>query len=78
MTVLQHLGELRHRLITAGAAFLAVTVASFMAAAPIRRFLTYPVGGLRLVYFSPPEAFTAQLKLALLSGAVLASPLDII
>ena len=75
MTVLQHLSELRHRLITAGAAFLAVSIISFLLAAPIRRFLTYPAGGLRLVYFSPPEAFTAQLKLALLAGAVLASPL---
>ncbi len=75
MTVLQHLSELRHRLITAGAAFLAASIISFMAAAQIRRFLTYPVGGLHLVYFSPPEAFMAQLKLALLAGAVLASPL---
>ncbi len=74
MTVLQHLAELRHRLITAGAIFLAASIASFIAAAPIRHFLTRPAGGLRLVYFSPPEALTAQLKLALLAGLVIASP----
>ncbi len=75
MTVLQHLAELRCRLIAAGAAFLAASIICFAAAAPIRRFLTQPAGGVTLVYFSPPEAFTAQLKLALLAGAALASPL---
>lgn len=75
MTVLQHLAELRYRLITAGAVFLAASLICFIAAAPIRRFLTRPAGGLRLVYFSPPEALMAQFKLALLAGAVLASPL---
>jgi sec-independent protein translocase protein TatC len=75
MTVLQHLAELRCRLIAAGAAFLAASLACFAAAAPIRRFLTRPAGGLALVYFSPPEAFTAQFKLALLAGTALASPL---
>jgi Sec-independent protein secretion pathway component TatC len=62
MTVLQHLAELRCRLIAAGAAFLAASLACFAAAAPIRRFLTRPAGGLALVYFSPPEAFTANMK----------------
>jgi sec-independent protein translocase protein TatC len=75
MTVLQHLAELRRRLITAGAAFLTASVICFAVAAPIRRFMTRPAEGLTLVYFSPPEALTAQLKLALLAGAVLASPL---
>ncbi len=74
MTVLQHLAELRHRLIAAGAIFLAASIVCFIAAEPIRLFLTRPAGGLRLVYFSPPEAFTAQLKLALLAGLVLAFP----
>ncbi|WP_461369788.1 twin-arginine translocase subunit TatC [Candidatus Darwinibacter acetoxidans] len=74
MTVLQHLAELRCRLMAAGAAFLAAASACFAAAEPIRRFLVRPAGELTLVYFSPPEAFTAQLKLALLAGAVLSSP----
>jgi len=74
MTVLEHLAELRCRLMAAGAAFLAASVAAFAAAEPIRRFMLRPAGELTLVYFSPPEAFTAQLKLALLAGAVLASP----
>ena len=75
MTVLQHLAELRNRLFTAGAAFLAVSILCFVAAAPIRRLLTQPAGGLRLVYFSPPEALTAQMKMAALAGLVLVSPL---
>lgn len=74
MTVLQHFAELRYRLIAAVAVFLAASIACFIAAEPIRRFLTVPAGGLRLVYFSPPEALMAQFKLALLGGAVLASP----
>lgn len=74
MTVLQHIAELRYRLIVAGAVFLAVSIACFIAAEPLRRFLTRPAGGLRLVFFSPPEALMAQFKLALLAGVVLASP----
>ena len=74
MTVLQHFAELRYRLITAGAVFLAASIACFIAEKPIRRFMTWPAGGLRLVYFSPPEALMAQFKLAFLAGAVLASP----
>lgn len=75
MTVLQHLSELRRRLIMAGAAFLAASITCFVAAGSIRSFMILPAGELRLVYFSPPEALTAQLKLALLGGLVLASPL---
>lgn len=74
MTVLQHFAELRYRLIMAGVVFLAVSCACFVAAEPLRRFLTHPAGGLRLVYYSPPEALMAQFKLALTAGAVLASP----
>lgn len=74
MTVLQHFAELRYRLIMAGAVFLATSIACFIAAEPLRRFLTRPAGGLRLVFFSPPEALMAQFKLALFAGVVLASP----
>ncbi len=74
MTVLQHFAELRYRLMAAAAAFLAASIACFIAAEPLRRFLTVPAGGMQLVYFSPPEALMAQFKLALLAGAVLASP----
>lgn len=74
MTVLQHFAELRYRLIAAVAVFLAASIACFIAAEPIRRFLMVPAGGIRLVYFSPPEALMAQFKLAFLAGAVLASP----
>lgn len=75
MTVLQHLAELRRRLLMGGAAFLVASIICFIAAAPIRHVLTRPAGGLRLVYFSPPEALMAQLKLALLAGLVVTSPL---
>lgn len=74
MTMLQHFAELRCRLITAGAVFLAFSSACFILAEPIRRLMTRPAGELRLVFFSPPEALMAQFKLALLAGAVLASP----
>ena len=74
MTVLQHFAELRSRLFTAGAVFLVLSSVSFIFAEPIRYLMTRPVEGLRLVFFSPPEALMAQFKLALLSGAVLASP----
>jgi len=74
MPILEHLSELRLRLmITAGALLVAVGV-SFANIEFIRGILTRPLGGIPLIYLSPPEAFMANLRLSLFSGLVLSLP----
>jgi sec-independent protein translocase protein TatC len=75
MTVLEHLSELRLRLILSAVVLLAAAVFSFTRIGWVRSFLTAPLEGLQLIYLSPPEALTANLRLALVAGAVLAAPL---
>lgn len=75
MTVVEHLAELRLRLVVSVLTLLAAAVFSFTRAGQIRHLLTSPAGGLELIYLSPPEALTANLRLAVVAGVVLASPL---
>ena len=75
MTVLEHLSELRMRLMICAGALLAAAVFCFTQADWIRRILTAPLDGLQLIYLSPPEALTANLRLSFVAGVVLVSPL---
>lgn len=75
MTVLEHLSELRKRFIISAGAFLAASIISFTRIDLVRRFITAPLGDFKLIYLSPPEALTANLRLAFVAGAALASPL---
>ena len=77
MTVMEHLGELRGRLLVFLGALVIAIVFSFTQADYLRYLLVSPVEGLSLVYFSPPEAFMVNLRLALIGGVVLASPVFI-
>ncbi len=43
----------------------------------IRSIFTHPLDQLRLIYLSPPEAFMANIRLALLSGLIVALPVII-
>ncbi len=75
MPVLEHLAELRTRLlISAGVLFVAAIVC-FANIELIRAVLTEPLDNLKLIYLSPPEAFMANLRLAMVSGLILSSPL---
>ena len=74
MTVLEHLAELRLRLLISAGALLIAAIICFAHVETIRGFLTYPLEGLQLIFLSPPEAFMANLRLALLSGLVFAAP----
>ena len=72
MSLAEHLTELRSCLIKAGAALIAGTAVSFYYLEYIIKTLTAPVG--QLYYLRPAEAFMVYLKIALLAGLVLASP----
>lgn len=75
MSVLEHLAELRRRIAVAAVALLAAAIVCFTRIDQIRAFLTGPLGKRQLIYLSPPEALTANLRLAFIAGALLAAPL---
>ncbi len=70
-----HLRELRRRIILSALAFFAASTVSFIFAGPLMELLARPVGGLgSLQSLEVTENFTASFNVALLGGAILASP----
>ncbi len=82
MTVVEHLRELRSRLIISVAAVVATSVLAFVFYRPISEFLLQPlcrlpddlVRGCRLSTFSPLEGFNVRLKVTAMTGLALAAP----
>ncbi len=76
LTFTGHLEELRRRLGISLAAFLVAVGVSFTQVERIIRWVAHPVERLvpRFAYFSPTEPLLAYVKVALLSGFVLAMP----
>lgn len=77
MTALEHLVELRWRLAIAAVFFITATVISFSQVDKIRSVLTLPLNDAQLIYLTPPEAFIANIRVSVISGAILASPIFI-
>jgi len=75
MPVLEHLSELRLRLAISAGALLVAAGICFTYIERIRAILTLPLEGKQLIYLSPPEAFMANLRLALFSGLVVSLPI---
>lgn len=78
MTFMDHLVELRSRLIKSAVAVAITTVIAFFFYSDILEFLAQPyleaVDGDRLAFFQPTEAFTLALRISLWAGVLLASP----
>jgi sec-independent protein translocase protein TatC len=78
MPLVEHLSELRRRLIISVLALMAGAVVGFILFDPILRVLLRPyteaTGNTEFVFFDPLEAFGTRLKVAAWSGAFLASP----
>lgn len=74
MTVLEHLGELRRRLVVAGiATAISAIVAALFLTWPVIGLLTQPAG-LKLAALRPAETFVTYMKVALTTGVALAMP----
>lgn len=71
--LLEHLEELRRRLLRSFGWVALGTVVSFHFSEEILAFFLRPVG--RVVFLTPAEPFGVHLKVALLAGVVLSSPL---
>jgi sec-independent protein translocase protein TatC len=74
LSLIQHIGELRDRMMIAAIALVGTTAISFVFTTDIIKILLIPTGQLRLVTLSPTENFTTYFQVALLSGIALAMP----
>jgi sec-independent protein translocase protein TatC len=79
MSFLEHLDELRKRIIRSCIAVVAGVVATFAFITPIFDFILAPTRqvlppGVKLIYTQPGEAFSLYVTVALISGILVASP----
>lgn len=76
-TIFEHLAELRYRLVRGVVAVAITTVVSFFFAERIIQLLLYPAGGLidKLRVQSPPETIANFMRVSLVVGIALASPI---
>ncbi|MFA6319187.1 MAG: twin-arginine translocase subunit TatC, partial [Elusimicrobiota bacterium] len=72
MTLVEHLTELRRRLIFSLLTLLVATLVLWAWSGDILSWLARPVGG--LVFLAPTEAFLTRLKIAFFAGLFLALP----
>src|SRR3989441_12069205 len=89
LSLVQHLGELRTRLMVSAAAVLITTAISFAFATNMIRLLLIPVDcsfiptyvcdatPTRLIALSPTENFTTYMRVALFTGIALAMPVNL-
>ncbi len=74
MTYLQHLEELRRRIIVSLIALVVAFAVSWIFAWDILAIIKAPAGSITLHYMAPMEPFLVRFKLALFGGLILALP----
>ncbi|MEW6522250.1 MAG: twin-arginine translocase subunit TatC [Bacillota bacterium] len=74
LTLLEHLAELRQRLIWAALSLVVGTAACYAFVGTLREIVRRPARDVTLVYLTPPEALVTDLKLAFMGGVALALP----
>jgi sec-independent protein translocase protein TatC len=74
MSIIRHLEEFRKRLIVCLIALTAASAVGFMFVDDIRRILVRPAGPIELIYITPPEALMVNIRLAILTGLMIAMP----
>jgi len=74
MTIVEHLEELRRRLIWSLLALVIGTIVSLAFTTPIMRFLIAPAG-IKPIFLRPTEMFLTYFKVALFGGVILAMPI---
>ncbi|HAW50087.1 TPA: twin-arginine translocase subunit TatC [bacterium] len=75
MSFLEHLEELRKRLVIILVFFTIVASISFFFSWQAFSFLVRPAGDIELIYLSPIEPFVVKLKIALFSGIIFSLPI---
>ncbi|MGI6427029.1 MAG: twin-arginine translocase subunit TatC [Natronincolaceae bacterium] len=75
LTLTEHLGELRKRLIISFMAIIICAFAAYRYMDKIIDIITRPAGELEFIYLSPPELFMAYIKISLVLGLIISSPI---
>lgn len=75
LTLVEHLTELRKRIIIVIVALLVATGVAFYFIDEIQNLIIRPSGEVDFIYLSPPELLMAHIKLALMTGLVGALPI---
>ena len=77
LTLVEHLEELRKRIIISLVAVIAVSVIAFPFTSRALAILKYPSSGLitKLAFFSPQEAFLIHLKISFFVGLLISMPI---
>lgn len=78
MTIWDHLGDLRKRIIIIAITVLVATVVCFAFVNDILELLIKPAPNLQLIFTSPPEALTAQIRLSVQAALIITLPLNLI
>lgn len=73
MSIIGHLEELRYRLIVSVSSFIVFAIVAYINVDYIRELFARHVEN--LVYMAPAEAFTTNIKLSLIFGFLMASPI---
>ena len=75
MGIIDHLDELRKRIVCCLLAVLLCTAVAYLKAPEIIGLLKAPLGDIDLVFITPAEGFVTRIKAAFFGGIVFASPL---
>ncbi len=74
MTLIEHLEELRRRILISAVSILVIAAAAFFLSDPILKILLMPSGGLHLNAFSIMDGFMIKWHIALYTGIIVAFP----
>nr|QCI07359.1 Sec-independent protein translocase component TatC [Leiomenia cribrosa] len=74
MSILEHLQELRQRILTSFITFLLITIICFIYSKNISYLLQQPAIGIKFLQLAPGEYFFASIKVSLYTGFILSSP----
>lgn len=77
LTLVEHLGELRNRLLKIVVGVIIGALFSYRYMDTIIEFMTRPARNLEFIFLSPPELFMAYLKIALVAGLIVSSPFSL-
>ncbi|MBU5677181.1 twin-arginine translocase subunit TatC [Alkaliphilus sp. MSJ-5] len=75
LTLVEHLGELRKRLIISSIVIILGSLLCYNYIDIIIQLIVRPAEGLEFIYLSPPELFIAYVKISLVLGLFVASPI---
>lgn len=77
LTLVEHLSELRRRIIIIFLGIIGGSIISYQFVDNIVELLVKPAEKLEFIYLSPPELFLAYIKIAIISGIVISSPISL-